>query len=82
MYSKEEIGKSSPVVNQSFNYNHTTAFGTRKTSFCIFYCIVFFIYFFQKYLCTVHTLGEVLSKATYWLNIFSQFAHKSFTMAL
>ncbi len=28
MYSKEEIGKISHVVSQSYNYKRTTAFGT------------------------------------------------------
>ncbi len=33
MYSKEEIGKISLVVNQSCNYKRTTAFGTWKKPF-------------------------------------------------
>ncbi len=30
MYIKEDIGKISPVVSQSCNYKHTTAFGAWK----------------------------------------------------
>ncbi len=30
MYSKENIGKISPVVSQTCNYKRTTAFGTLK----------------------------------------------------
>ncbi len=31
MYSKENIGKISPVVSQTCNYKRTTAFGHEKT---------------------------------------------------